>query len=184
MIEAIKQQFHQSAVRKKEKNKMKKLLFAFVVLAVLVSAFALTDNAYAQTATSPAGYGQGGGRGFRGGSTGAAARGTQDGILHDELVAAFAEELDLSLEDINTRLASGETMAQIALSAGYTFDEFQSFMLDARTEAINEALAAGEITQQQADWMLQHGFGMSQGRGAGQGRFANPGCPYTSTVNP
>jgi hypothetical protein len=54
-------------------------------------------------------------------------------------------------------------------------------MIDARTQAIDQAVKDGKLTQAQADWMKQRGAsgGMMGGRGmgmrsAGQGQFANP----------
>ena len=124
-----------------------------------------------------------GGRGARGGMMGqGAVSGTQDGFLHDEMIAVYAEKLGISVEDLNARLANGETMAQIASSKGLTADQFRTLMTDARSQAIDQAVKDGTLTQAQADWMKQRGAGMMGNgrgmRGAGQGRNANPDCPY------
>jgi hypothetical protein len=109
---------------------------------------------------------------------------TQDGLLHDGMIAAYAEALNISVDDLNARLANGETMAQIASSAGLTADQFLSLMNDARSQAIDQAVSDGTLTQTQADWMKLRGAGMGRGgrgsgaRGAGLGQFANPDCPY------
>jgi hypothetical protein len=38
----------------------------------------------------------------------------QNGFLHDEMIAAFAEKLGLTVEELNARTAGGETFAEIA----------------------------------------------------------------------
>jgi hypothetical protein len=114
----------------------------------------------------------------------AAVAGDQDGLLHDGMMTVYAQKLGISVDDLNARLAKGETMAQIAFSTGLTADQFSTLMTDARSQAIDQAVKAGTLTQAQADWMNQRGAGgMLGGRGrgtsgAGQGQFANPDCPY------
>jgi hypothetical protein len=117
------------------------------------------------------------------------AAGTQSGFLHDELIAAWAAKLNLTVDEINTRLASGETMSQIAYSTGISVDQFSSLMAEVRSTALDQAVANGTITQAQADWMKTRGAcgtgGSGRGmRGNGQGQFANPSCPYFTPANP
>lgn len=133
-----------------------------------------------------------GGRGPQGGY-GAGIGIAGEGILHDYMIAAYAEALDIPVADLEARLNSGETMAQIALSEGLTFEQFRTLMVEVRTQAIEQALSDGVLTQAQADWMSQHGVGQMAGgqmgngsgmRGGGQGQFANPNCPYYNQTNP
>jgi uncharacterized protein (DUF433 family) len=116
------------------------------------------------------------------------AAGMQDGLLHDEMTAVYAQKLGISVEDLNARLAKGETMAQIASSKGLTAEQFTALMADARSQAIDQAVKNGTLTQAQADWMNQRGAGMAAGgrgmRGAGQGRNVNADCPYFPQTNP
>jgi hypothetical protein len=91
------------------------------------------------------------------------------------------------VDELNDRLAKGETVAQIAYSKGLTADEFSALMSEARSQALDQAVDHGKITQEQVDWMKQRsgGFGGGRGRrGAGQGQFSNPGCPYYQQTNP
>jgi hypothetical protein len=183
---------------------MKKLLFGIVAVVVVAAALGTAGLVSAQTSTPQApvpgsGYGYGnmmGGRGMGGGMMGqgqtASPRygmmnGVDSGLLHDGMIAVYAEKLGLTVTEINTRLAAGETMAQIASSKGLTADQFQALMLDARTQAIDQAVKAGTLTQAQADSMKQRGAGMMAGgrgmRGAGQGQYANPDCPYFDQTN-
>ncbi len=92
-----------------------------------------------------------------------------DGPLHTFMVTEWAKKLDLNVNDINTRLAAGESMYDIALSAGVTAEEFPAVMTEVRTNAVNAAVTANVITQEQADWMLSHGQGMGGMHGNGTG---------------
>jgi len=172
---------------------MKKLVFSLAILAVVAIALGTTASVFAQASTPQAlapesGYGMGmGGRGARGGMTGQnAGVGTLDGFLHDSMVNVYATELGLSVDDLNSRLENGETMAQIASSKGLTVEQFNAMMVEARSQALVEAVKNGDLTQEQADWMNQRGAGMANaGRGTGgygQGLNANADCPYYQTT--
>jgi hypothetical protein len=175
---------------------MKKFTITIMVIAVVVLALGAAGVAYAQSTAQGTGTGSGsgrmGGRGSNGGM-GAGNMNAGDGILHDYMIAAYAEELNIPIADLEARLDQGETMAQIAISTGLTFDQFRTLMIETRLQAIDQAVADGTLTQQQADWMKQHGAGQMAGgqvgngrgmRGGGQGQFANPDCPYNSQANP
>ena len=171
---------------------MKKFVFAFAIAATLVVALLFTGQVFAQGTTPPtpptpgSGFGRGM-MGARGAGMGAAAG---EGILHDTMISVFAQKLGISVDDLNARLAKGETMAQIAYAKGLTAEQFTALMKDARTQAIDQAVKDGKLTQAQADWMKQRGgaFGNGMGRGAGRGmRGAGAGaagCPYFSQTNP
>jgi hypothetical protein len=142
----------------------------------------------------------GGGRGSRG------MMGSQidSGILHDYMLAGFAAAFDMEVADLQARLDAGETMYDVAVSLNYTQEQFTELMTTVRTDAINQALADGVITQEQADWMLtrlsqrgQGGFGTGTctgdcqlggrgGRAGGMGmsRGSQTGCPLTETTQP
>jgi hypothetical protein len=185
---------------------MNKWILGIVVVAVIAVSLGTYGFVFAQTPTPQTpvpgtgyGYGMQGGRGQRGGmggmmggqfDAGANTAVDQDGILHDAMIAVFAEKLGITVDDLNARLAKGETMAQIASSKGLTAEQFSALMTDARSQAIAQAVKDGTLTQAQADWMSQRGAGMTAGgrgmgrmgtRGAGQGQFANPACPYFQT---
>ena len=158
---------------------MKKLMIRIALLAVVAVALGSTSSVFAQTPTPQT-----------------PTPGTQLGFLQDEMVAVYADALGITVDDLNTRLTNGETMAQIAYSTGMSADEFRTLMVDVRTQAIALAVKNGTITQEQADWMSQRGAGqmmggargarggrgagagVGAGAGAGQGWFANPNCPY------
>jgi hypothetical protein len=96
------------------------------------------------------------------------------GWMHDDMVSAVAEKLGLSTEDLQGRLDKGETIYEVATAEGLSEEEFQATMEEAHTAAIDKALADGEITQEQADWMKERSDDMGTFR---RGGFAG-GCPY------
>jgi hypothetical protein len=99
------------------------------------------------------------------------------GPLHDYMMAASAEALDLTLAALEARLASGETLYEIALDQGISADRVAEVLRAARANAIDAALADGVIDQRTADWMKSHGFGRG-GYGLGPG---NGPCHGTGT---
>jgi hypothetical protein len=151
---------------------MKKVLIALAVVGLFGGALAATGVVFAQSATpnGPANQGYGAGRiGGRGMMAGWAGNGAQDpGWMHDDLVSYMAGKLGLSVDELNQKLSSGQTMAQIAQEKGFTLEQFQAMFLEARQTALNNAVAEGVITQAQADWMSQrmaqmNGYGLGAG---------------------
>ncbi|MEK6753910.1 MAG: hypothetical protein AABZ00_16755 [Chloroflexota bacterium] len=140
----------------------KTILIVALVLAAL--AVAGVGAAFAQDNNPPVPYGHG--SMMQNGAT---------GPMHTFMTVEFARKLGLNVDDINTRLASGETMYSIALSAGVTADEFPAIMTEVRAVALAEAVKANVITQEQADWMLSHNMGYGDCTGAGTGPQGNYG---------
>lgn len=98
-------------------------------------------------------------------------------LMHDDMMAAFAEALGLSVDALEARLDAGETMADIAQSEGMSRDEFFTLMQDVRSQALEQAVEDGSITQEQADWMLDHMGGFGQYGDCpmwGEGDFQRP----------
>jgi hypothetical protein len=91
------------------------------------------------------------------------------GYLHTYMVAAFAEQLGLTVDEVNTRLAAGETMYDIAIASGVKPEDVPALMIEVRSQALSAAVEAGVITQEQATWMSAHGFG--------RGGYGAEGCP-------
>lgn len=180
---------------------MKKIILIATGALIAVLALGVAGLAYAQTQTPPepaypAGpgwmhwgaegapqtgtYGPGmmGGRGF--GRMGGHMTGTAGyGPMHTYMLSALAAELGLTEEDLQARLDAGATMWQIALDQGLTEEQVVELMDRAHDAALEAAVAAGALTQEQADWMEEHmdamqatGFGAGgcHGRGGGFGR--------------
>jgi hypothetical protein len=107
----------------------------------------------------------------------------------DEMHAALAEALGLSVEDFEAKLASGETVWQIAEAQGVSAETLQAAMQAARADILKQAVADGVLTQEQADAMLSHmsargGWGMMgrgmMGRGNGQRGGLGGNCPFAN----
>ena len=86
------------------------------------------------------------------------------GLLHDAVVAAFAEKVGLTVEDVTTKLDAGETLASIAIAQGTAEADVPQLLTDVHTTALAAAVADGTITQAQADamqqrWEARGGFG-------------------------
>lgn len=118
------------------------------------------------------GYGMMGGRGA--GRMGWAGD-DQPGPMHDLMIEAWAEKLGLSTDAIDERLDGGETMYDIALSQGLTAEEFQTARQEIHSAVLDQAVAQGLITQEQADWMKSRTGFMGAGGclGGGRGRWGN-----------
>ena len=160
---------------------MKKLLMAGAVGLVVLVALGIAGFAYAQSQTPPAPYGAGrgmmggfgsgmmAGRGMMGGYRSGMMGNGGYGPMHEYMVAALAEELGLTVEDVQSRIEAGETPYQIAQSQGLTDEQIRDVMEQAHDAALDAAVAAGALTQEQADWMDQHMEQMWQNGGAGFG---------------
>jgi len=114
------------------------------------------------------GYGPGGMMGGRGQGL---VRG--EGIMHDYVISAFANAVGLTVDEVNTRLSSGETLQQIAKDQGFTGDKLTQLAKDVRQAALSQAVKDEVITQAQADRMLQR---MNNFTGPGFG-FGFGNCP-------
>lgn len=175
---------------------MKKVLKSLVIVAVLMVALASTSAVFAQT-TSPGGslpgnstsdaYGGTMGNGRRGGHQGYQTYASQDSIVHDALIGAFTDALGLTVDDVNARLADGETMSEIAVSTGMTYDEFVVLLNEIHEQVIDQAAADGVLFQEQARlYFAQEAraggmFGLNVERGSGmmgQGLYGTNDCPY------
>ena len=173
---------------------MKNLIKTLLVVAVIGVALASTSAVFAQT-TSPEnslpGNSTGGvsgdamGYGRRSGNQVYQLSEAQDGLLHDAIITAFAETLGLSADEVNLRLADGETMSEIALSTGMTYDEFTILLNEIHEQVVDQAVMDGTLTQEQAKlyWSRETRaagtFGLNDGRSMMEQRlFGTNACPY------
>ena len=100
-----------------------------------------------------------------------------EGLLHEFMISAYADAVDLTAQEVETRLEAGETLKEIALAQGITEDEFPALVIQERQSALDAAVADGAITQAQADLMLEHMKNdMGQGFGPGFNQGLD-GCP-------
>jgi hypothetical protein len=168
---------------------MKKFFIAGAVAMIALLIVGAAGFAYAQTQNPPAsgipfGHGMMGrgngsfGPGMMGGWGGGMMGGGYGsyGAMHTYMVEAFAAELGLTPEEVQTRIEDGETMWEIAQSTGLSDEEFTDLMLAARSEALAQLVADRVITQEQADWMLERMNQMHAG-GFGPGHCPMGGGP-------
>jgi len=129
------------------KNKMS-ILIAGLLLALVVLGIIGATNAYAQGPSN--GLLHGGGPGGRG--------------LGLEGLQIAAEALNMTTDELINALRSGQTLEEIANEAGVDYQDVVDAIQAARAtnfrERIQQAVAAGTITQAHADWLLE---GLEQG---------------------
>lgn len=173
---------------------MKKILIIGAVVIALVAALGVAGYAYAKTqfpflervpyaASMMAQGGPGGmmGGGWHGrGRMGGWQADGEYGPLHEYMRAAIAEVFDLTTDELDALHNEGKTLWDYAQEQDMTQEEFSARMIEARTQALEAAVAAGVITQEQADWMLERmsqmgQFGGGAGPCGGAGRFGGPG---------
>jgi hypothetical protein len=131
-------------------NMIKKILVSVSLVAVL--ALGITGIVFAQDPPGsdedvcPFGGTCGGpGGGF--GMGGFGYRGTMPSLL--------AEELGMTVDELSAALAEGKTVVEIAAEQGLSLDDLVQALVAQRAEYLNQAVADGTLTQEQADWMLE-----------------------------
>ena len=177
---------------------MKKILIIGAVVIALVAALGAAGYAYAKTqfpflAQAPyaaSRMAQGGGPGGmmggwrsggdRGGRMGGWQEDGEYGPMHEYMQAAIAETFDISTDELEALHDEGKTLWTYAQEQGMTQEEFSAKMIEARGKALEAAVAAGVISQEQADWMLERmgqmgQFGGGAGPCGGGGRFGGQG---------
>ena len=92
------------------------------------------------------------------------------GPMHEYMVPAFADALGITPEELQSRLDDGETMWDVARAQGLSDEEVYEVMEAAHSKALEQAVEAGVLTQEQADWMDEH---MDQMHGES---FTSGGC--------
>jgi hypothetical protein len=158
---------------------MKKIWKIASIFGLVALVFGTAGLVYAQTGTpqpyTNPGYGSGmmGGRGGFGGGM----HFMDEGPYHDVMLSSFAEAIGLTVDQLDERLAEGETMWQIAESEGATWDEFIAIMQEARSSMLEQAVEDGSLSQDQADFMHSRW----QERGFGRG---NGGCMGVGQIDP
>lgn len=145
----------------------------YLIIALLVGVIgilAITGAVYAQRPTPSApgqGWGMMGGQGGMMGGRGGMMGGAGQGLMHEYMQAELAAKLGLSEADLEKTYSEGQTFWQIAQDKGFTTEQAQQIMVDARSAALDKMVADGKITQEQADWMKNHMSGATGMMGGG-----------------
>jgi hypothetical protein len=97
--------------------------------------------------------------------------------LHESLEAymipAMADALKLSEQEVTDALNSGTTFAALASAAGYDFTEMRDLLQSIHAQALEQAVADGVITPEQAEWLSNMQMGAN-----GRGRMGNADAPH------
>jgi hypothetical protein len=153
---------------------MKKyLVVAGITVAVAAIAFVAVGSAAAADDNPPAppfgGFGPGGCGMWGGGG-------------NWDVFDTIADEFGMTPTELFEALHDGSTVDELAEAQGVDLDELQATLADLHQERardrIQDAVENGDITQEQADWMLQglnNGYGpMGRGQGHRGGRMGFP----------
>jgi hypothetical protein len=138
---------------------MKKNLLIVAVISVAILALSLAGFAYAhdRTPSTPEyPYSPGMMNGYSDFGRGMMGWSGEEGEMHDAMIAALADTLGLSAVQIETRHDAGETLWEIAETEGLSVEEIQELMFSAHDVALEDAVANGWLTQEQAEWMDTH----------------------------
>lgn len=96
------------------------------------------------------------------------------------LLDVVADSLGLTVEEVLEELNQGISIAELAENQGVAVETIIADFSEAHAEALQEAVDAGSITQEQADWMQQNMTAMiaahvNQAWSGGFGPGAGPG---------
>ncbi len=67
------------------------------------------------------------------------------------LIGQILDKLEITLDDLKARISGGETLEEIAEEAGIDLNAIQEERIQAQLEKVDQALADGKITEEQAD---------------------------------
>ncbi len=94
------------------------------------------------------------------------------GIRDNEILnAAIAELLGMSVEELEEYLAGGETIRTLVEESGLDMAEVQTALQAARAEMLQQAVAEGNITKEQAEQITDRQSELKVFGHAGKGRF-------------
>ncbi len=98
----------------------------------------------------------GGGAGMRGGMMGGRGMMGGQGMMGSEnsLIAVAADQLNMTTDELIAALGGTKSIAQVAAEHNVAVDTIVNAFLTPRIERLNDLVAAGRITQAQADQMV------------------------------
>ncbi len=100
--------------------------------------------------------------------------------MHAAALPVYANAFGMTEADLQAKFDAGQTPWSIAAEKGMTLTEFSELQIAAHKAGLDVAVAAGTITQEQADLMLQR---MSQNPMGGKGMFGGHGNPFGGRGN-
>ena len=73
----------------------------------------------------------------------------------------ISDLLGLSVDDLHALRLEGQTLGEIAESKGVTAEALTDAIVTEKVELINQAVTDGELTQEQAEWMIARAEAMA-----------------------
>ena len=70
-------------------------------------------------------------------------------VIQDKVVEIFANSLNLSTFDVYSQLVEGQKLWQIAYEQGFTLQESEQILVEARKEALKMAVRQGDMKHKQ-----------------------------------
>ena len=107
-------------------------------------------------------------------------RGSMMGGSEDSLIVVAADQLGMTVEELQAELAAGKTIAAVAGEKGVATQLIVDAFLAPRQEWLSQAVADGRITQEQADQMLERMTDMVTGHIDGTLPLGSSGCGQSS----
>lgn len=97
-------------------------------------------------------------------------------MQHEEMQAAIAGALGITVDELEAARAEGKRLPELAAELGVALEDVLTAVKAAHEAAILQAVEDGLITQEQADWMLErHNNGMGMGMPGGGPRGGHHG---------
>ncbi len=78
---------------------------------------------------------------------------------------ALAQALGMTTEELKAQLEQGKKISDIAQEKGLTEEQLRQKLLEAKIQAIRQAVEEGKISQEKADEMIQRLQNVPQGKG-------------------
>ena len=66
-------------------------------------------------------------------------------VVQDKLVEVFSEQLNLSVYDVYSQIVEGKKLWEIAHDQGFTLQESEWILIEARKEALKETVDQGKM---------------------------------------
>ncbi|MGQ9531664.1 MAG: hypothetical protein ACUVTQ_02540 [Desulfotomaculales bacterium] len=90
---------------------------------------------------------------------------------------ALAQALGMTTDELKAQLEQGKKISDLAQEKGLTVEQLRQKLVEARIQAIRQAVEEGKISQEKADEMIQKLQNAPQGKGFGH--FGRPfGRPF------
>ncbi len=84
----------------------------------------------------------------------------------------IVDALGISVDEFLAAREEGKTLADLADELNVDLASIREAVEEARAQALSEAVEAGRISSEQAEWMADHGaMGIGPGHGTGMGHF-------------